>query len=152
MNERVNLLSRPGTAFVFLAIVSTLALVGCNKTDNRTIGEKIDAGIGKTEQAVDTAAAKTKAMMADTKLQAEIKGAGAAIYATVDDAGITAAVSAGLARDPDLSAININVTTLGGAVRLKGPAPSNQAKARAGDIAKAVQGVISVDNELEVRT
>jgi hyperosmotically inducible protein len=152
MNELINSLSRPGAACVVLAVFGALALAGCNKADNRTVGERINAGIGKTEQAADTAAAKTKAMMVDAKVRAEIKDTSAAIFAKVDDAAITAAVSAGLARDPELSAIEINVTTAGGAVSLKGPARSAKAKARAGDIAKAVQGVLSVNNELEVRT
>jgi hyperosmotically inducible protein len=74
------------------------------------------------------------------------------VSATVDDAAITASVSAGLAKDPDLSAIKINVDTKGGAVSLKGPAPTAAAKARAEEIAKGVQGVTSVDNQLEVRS
>jgi osmotically-inducible protein OsmY len=39
------------------------------------------------------------------------KRAGAAASATADDAAITASVSAGLAKDPDLSAIKIDVDT-----------------------------------------
>ena len=81
-----------------------------------------------------------------------VKDAGAAVSATVDDAAITASVSAGLAKDPDLSAIKINVDTKGGAVSLKGPAPTAAAKARAEEIAKGVQGVTSVSNELEVKS
>ncbi|CAN5905825.1 hypothetical protein BH11PSE13_BH11PSE13_23510 [soil metagenome] len=143
--------SRLRAAFLVLAIASALALSACDKSDNRTVGEKVDAGIAKTEQAAETAAAKTKEMMADPKLKADIKDAAAAISAKVDDAAITAAVSAGLAKDPDLSAIKINVTTTGGVVNLKGPAPTAEAKARAGDIAKGVQGVTSVENQLEVQ-
>ena len=80
------------------------------------------------------------------------KEAGATMSAKVDDAAITASVSAGLAKDPDLSAIKINVDTKGGAVSLKGPAPTAAAKARAEEIAKGVQGVTSVDNQLEVKS
>ncbi|MNT20998.1 Osmotically-inducible protein Y precursor [compost metagenome] len=79
------------------------------------------------------------------------KDATAAVTATVDDAAITASVSAGLAKDPDLSAIKIDVDTKGGAVSLKGPAPTAAAKSRAEEIAKAVQGVKSVNNQLEVK-
>jgi len=80
------------------------------------------------------------------------RNAGAAVSATVDDAAITASVTAGLAKDPDLSAIKIDVDTKGGAVSLKGPAPSAAAKARAEEIAKGVQGVTSVDNQLDVKS
>jgi len=79
------------------------------------------------------------------------KDAGAAMSATLDDAAITASASAGLAKDPDLSAIKIYVDTKGGAVSLKGPAPTAAAKARAEEIAKGVQGVTSVNNQLEVK-
>jgi len=90
-------------------------------------------------------------MMADPKLKSDIKDASMAISAKVDDAAITAAVSAGLAKDPDLSAIKISVTTTAGVVNLKGPAPNAEAKSRAEDIAKNVHGVTSVRNQLEVR-
>ncbi|RZL68271.1 MAG: BON domain-containing protein [Variovorax sp.] len=157
-----------------LALVagSAMTLAACNKNDNRTVGEKVDAGIAKTEQAAAEAKAKTEQMAADVKAKTEsstssaessmkqgsanakdaVKDAGSSVSATVDDASITAAVSAGLAKDPDLSAIKINVDTKGGAVSLKGPAPSAASKARAEEIAKGVKGVSTVDNQLEVKS
>lgn len=157
-----------------LALVAggAMTLAACNKNDERTVGEKVDAGIAKTEQAGAEAKAKTEQMAAEAKAKTEsstssaessmkqgaadakeaMKDAGAAVSATVDDASITAAVSAGLAKDPDLSAIKIDVDTKGGAVSLKGPAPSAAAKARAEDIAKAVKGVSTVSNQLEVKS
>jgi hyperosmotically inducible protein len=151
MNETIRTFPRPMAAFVVIAIAGAAALSACDSGNNRTIGEKVDAGIAKTEQAAETAAAKTKEMIADPKLKADIKDAGIAISAKVDDAAITAAVSAGLAKDPDLSAIKISVTTTAGVVNLKGPAPNAEAKSRAEDIAKNVHGVTSVKNQLEVR-
>jgi len=156
----------------WLAVVAAgavLALAGCDKSDNRTAGEKLDSAVAKTEQAAQTAAAKTGEAMKEAKAKVDASGtttevkegmanvkeaakdAGAAVSATVDDAAITASVSAGLAKDPDLSAIKINVDTKAGAVSLKGPAPTAAAKARAEEIAKGVQGVTSVDNQLEVK-
>ncbi|MGJ7521978.1 BON domain-containing protein [Variovorax sp. LT1P1] len=75
---------------------------------------------------------------------------GAAVAGTVDDVSITASVSSSLAKDPALSATRIDVDTKNGVVTLQGPAPSAVAKSRAGDIAKAVQGVSRVDNRLSV--
>jgi len=156
----------------WLAVVAAgavLALAGCDKSDNRTAGEKLDSAVAKTEQAAQTAAAKTGEAVKEAKAKVDASGtttevkegmanvkeaardAGAAVSATVDDAAITASVSAGLAKDPDLSAIKINVDTKAGAVSLKGPAPTAAAKARAEEIAKGVQGVTSVDNQLEVK-
>jgi hyperosmotically inducible protein len=158
------------TWLAVLVAGAALTLAACDKSDNRTAGEKLDSAVAKTEQAADTAAAKTGEALKDAKAKADASGttaevkegmanvkeaakeAGAAVSATVDDAAITASVSAGLAKDPDLSAIKINVDTKGGAVSLKGPAPSAAAKARAEEIAKGVQGVTSVDNQLDVKS
>ena len=149
---------------------TALTLAACDKSDNRTAGEKLDSAISKTEKAADTAAAKTGEAVKDAKAKidasnttAEVKegvanlkdaakSAGAAMSASVDDAAITSSVSAGLAKDPDLSATKIDVDTKGGVVSLKGPAPSAAAKARAEEIAKGVQGVTSVNNQLEVKS
>ncbi|MBT2300641.1 BON domain-containing protein [Variovorax paradoxus] len=127
-----------------------LALGGCNKGSNETAGEKLDSAVAKTERAGADAKAKTESSAAGAKEAA--KDAGAAVATSVDDASITAAVSAGLAKDPDLSAIKIDVDTKGGTVMLKGPAPNAAAKSRAEEIAKNVKGVNSVDNQLEVKS
>jgi osmotically-inducible protein OsmY len=142
---------------------AALTLAACDNAGNRTAGEKLDSAIAKTEQAADTAAAKTAEALKEAKAKIDASGtaaevkdaaknAGAAVSATVDDAAITASVSAGLAKDPDLSAIKIDVDTKGGVVSLKGPAPTAAARARAEEIAKGVQGVTSVNNQLEVRS
>ncbi|MET3440717.1 osmotically-inducible protein OsmY [Variovorax paradoxus] len=162
-------LSRTWLAMLLVA-GAALTLSACDNSDNRTAGEKLDSAISKTEKAADTAAAKTGEALKDAKAKidaastsAEVKdgvanmketakNAGAAVTSTVDDAAITASVSANLAKDPDLSAIKIDVDTKAGAVSLKGPAPTAAAKARAEEIAKGVQGVTSVNNQLEVRS
>ncbi|NDZ16220.1 transporter [Variovorax sp. WS11] len=149
-----------------------LVLAACDKGGNQTAGEKLDSAIAKTEQAGDQAKAKAdrlareaqdKAASSSTSAESTIKReaqdataaaktAGATVAGVVDDATITAAVSAGLAKDPDLSATRIDVDTKGGTVMLKGPAPNAAAKSRATEIAKAVKGVGAVDNQLEVKT
>jgi osmotically-inducible protein OsmY len=142
---------------------AALALAACDNANNQTAGQQLDSAIAKTEQAAETAAAKTAEALKDAKAKVDASGttaevkdaakdAGAAMSATVDDATITASVSAGLAKDPDLSAIKIDVDTKAGVVSLKGPAPTAAAKARAEEIAKSVQGVSSVNNLLEVRS
>lgn len=171
MNKPQQPMAMPSSRAWLAVLVAgaALTLAACDKSDNRTAGEKLDSAVAKTEQAADTAAAKTGEAVKDAKAKVDasgttsevkegmanakeaVKDAGAAVSATVDDAAITASVSAGLAKDPDLSAIKINVDTKGGAVSLKGPAPTAAAKARAEEIAKGVQGVTSVSNELEVK-
>ncbi|MBK9134611.1 MAG: BON domain-containing protein [Betaproteobacteria bacterium] len=67
------------------------------------------------------------------------------------DATITAAVNAKLATDSELSAMRINVDTNEGKVVLKGDAPTPSASERAVRLAQGVDGVKSVDNQLQVR-
>lgn len=127
-------------AAALIAGMLALTLAACgNKTDDRTAGQKVDAAVAKTGQAADQAKAKA----AD---------AGATVADKIDDATITASVSAGLAKDSELSAVKIDVDTKGGTVMLNGPAPTAAAKARAEEIAKGVKGVSSVQNKLEVKT
>lgn len=146
---------------VLIAASSALALGACgNKNDDRTAGQKVDSAVAKTEQAAADAKAKSESAAASTESSIKqgaseakeaVKDAGASVSGAMDDAAITAAVSTGLAKDPDLSAIKIDVDTKGGVVKLSGPAPTAAAKARAEDIAKSVKGVSSVDNNLQVK-
>ncbi|MDM0076793.1 BON domain-containing protein [Variovorax sp. J2P1-59] len=147
----LNPISRHSRHWLALMLASgVLALTACgDKASNQTAGQKVDSAIAKTEQAGADAKAKSESAAASTK--ESVKDAGASVAAAVDDATITAAVSTGLAKDPDLSAIKIDVDTKGGTVSLSGPAPNAAAKARAEEIAKSVKGVSAVNNNLEVK-
>ena len=68
----------------------------------------------------------------------------------VDDAAITAQVKTRLLADEKTRSINMNVDTKGGVVTLRGTAPTESAKERAEEIAKAVDGVQVVANALIV--
>ena len=67
-----------------------------------------------------------------------------------DDSAITAQVKTRLLADDKTRSININVDTKGGVVTLRGTAPTESAKERAEEIAKAVDGVQVVANALIV--
>ena len=151
-----------GSWWAFVLVAAAIGLTGCDGADNRSAGEKVDAAVVKTERAAQDAKAKTEQLAGDAKAKVEssdaasrmsdaAKNAGSAVTAAAEDASITAAVNAGLAKDPDLSAVKIDVDTQGGKVTLSGPAPSPTAKSRAEQIAKDVKGVSSVDNKLEVK-
>lgn len=148
---------------VQIIAVSALAfgLAACNKADDgKTAGQKLDSAITNTQQAADNAAANASAAASnaadaakDAAKDAEVaaKEAGNAVAAAADSAGITAAVKTGLIKDSELSAIAINVDTKDGMVTLTGDAPNQAAKDRAADIAKSVQGVTGVTNNLNVK-
>lgn len=148
---------------VGIAGVLALALTvsACNRADDgKTAGQQLDSAIAKTEQAAADAKAKTEgsianagAAMKDATSTAEASGKGMVEKAgdMADDAVITARLSSNFAKDPDLSAIKINVDTKGGAVTLTGTAPTEAAKEKAATIAKEMKGVSSVDNKLVVK-
>jgi osmotically-inducible protein OsmY len=68
----------------------------------------------------------------------------------VDDAVITTTVKTEMAKDSELSAMQVNVDTDNGRVALRGTAPSMAAKEHATTLAAGVKGVASVDNQLTV--
>ncbi len=160
MNPK-NLIDRPVHRVASILAVSALALglAACNKTEEPTVGQRLDSAVEKTEQAAADARVKAEGAMqnAETKMEqgaanaeATAKQAASSAKGVIDDATITAQVSAGLAKDPDLSAVKINVDTVNGKVTLNGPAPSTVARDRAETIAKGVSGVTSVNNQLVV--
>ena len=69
----------------------------------------------------------------------------------IDDSVITTKVKAALVEDPVTKAYQINVETFKGEVQLSGFVDSAQAKAKAGEVARGVKGVISVKNNLIVK-
>ena len=66
----------------------------------------------------------------------------------VDDVTIGTKLKAALAADPQLSALKINVDTTQGNVRLKGEVKTFALRKKAEELARSIQGVKSVDNQL----
>ena len=160
---------RPTLRIAGLLAVTALAfgLSACDKMKEPTVGQKIDAAVEQTEKAAAEAKAKAqqalesagaKVEQGAVKAEAAAEGAGDAarqagnaVLEKMDDAAITAQVSAGLAKDPTLSALKIDVDTRDGVVTLNGPAPTQEAKDRATAIAQGVKGVSSVMTQLSVK-
>ena len=142
--------SRPVQRIASVLAVSALALglAACSKTEEPTVGQRMDSAVEKTEQAA--ADARVKADNAMQSAENTAKDAANSAMTAVDDATITARVNASLAQDPDLSALKINVDTVNGKVTLNGPAPTTVARDRAESLAKAVDGVTAVNNQLVV--
>jgi osmotically-inducible protein OsmY len=69
----------------------------------------------------------------------------------VDDSVITTKVKSQLAADDFLKSFEISVETYKGIVQLSGFVGSQQAIDKAGEIARGVQGVKSVENDLNVK-
>ncbi|NLC71970.1 MAG: BON domain-containing protein [Desulfuromonadaceae bacterium] len=69
----------------------------------------------------------------------------------IDDTVITAKVKSAIFSDPDLKVFQINVETFKGVVQLSGFVDSARDLKKAEDVARAVEGVVSVKNDLIVR-
>jgi osmotically-inducible protein OsmY len=120
------------------ALAAALALAACSPRDNTTT-----AG-----QKVDQAVADAKSGMNDAKRAGNEAANTVATAAT--DATITTKINAALAADDRLKAIKIDVDTRNGKVVLTGTAPDAGSRERATTLAKAVEGVVDVENRLSV--
>lgn len=69
----------------------------------------------------------------------------------IDDAAITAKVETALIRDDSLDAIDINIETYKGVVQLSGFVDSEEDVDEAEEVARNVNGVVDVENDLRVK-
>ncbi|HEX6928278.1 MAG TPA: BON domain-containing protein [Gammaproteobacteria bacterium] len=69
----------------------------------------------------------------------------------IDDAAITAKVETALIRDDSLDAIDINIETYKGVVQLSGFVDSREDVREAEEVARNVNGVVDVENDLRVK-
>ena len=132
-----------------LAVATLVGLSACDqRNDGRTVGQKVDSAIATAEQKSDQAAAEIKK---DTAQARDSTGKAVdAVGSKVKDAAITTGINAELARDSTLSALKIDVDTNAGKVAMHGTAPDAAARERATQLAKKVDGVVSVDNQLQI--
>ncbi|QSV46470.1 BON domain-containing protein [Geobacter benzoatilyticus] len=69
----------------------------------------------------------------------------------IDDSVITTKVKAAIFSEPTLKTLQINVETFKGVVQLSGFVNSSQSANKAGEIARNINGVVSVNNDLVVK-
>src|SRR5258708_6080848 len=130
-----------------LATLAILALAGCDRdAGDRTVGQKLDHAIDRTQQKLAEAGDKTQAALTDAgesiakagdKIAQKTGEAAVAVQeATVSgpvvdgmaqtgkamtDAAITASIKTDFLKDPDLSVLKIDVDTRGGVVTPTAP-------------------------------
>ena len=152
-----------------IAALATFALAACDRdAGDRTVGQKIDHAIDKTQQKLAEAGEKTQQTLSqagDRIAQETGKAAVAVQEATVTtastvaaepgkvmaDTAITASIKTDFLKDPDLSVLKIDVDTKGGVVTLNGLAGDDAARARAEKMAASVKGVKEVRNFLVIK-
>jgi hyperosmotically inducible protein len=149
MSARYNF--RPlSVATVIAAVFAATTLAACDRGQqpDRTAGQKVDSTMSRAQQKIDSA--KNDMTQGATDAKRDMKEMGTDAKNAVSDATITASVNAKLASDKDLSALRINVDTVDGRVALRGSAPTPAARDRATQLASAVDGVRSVENQLVI--
>jgi hyperosmotically inducible protein len=111
------------------------------------------AGFVDSNEAKARAAELAKAVsgVQDVRNDLKVGDADQSVGTTIDDTVITTQVKAKLIADSRTDAYKINVETNGGVVQLSGFVDNDEAKRTAGEVARSVSGVTSVDNDLEIR-
>lgn len=142
-----------------VAAAAALLLGACSRSDDTTVGQKVDDTIAvterkaaeiKTEAGKEMEEAKTASERAAGQAAQTVERAADNLGQKMADAAVTASITAELAKDPGLSVLRIDVDTSDGQVVLTGTAPDAQARDRATRLAEAVKGVTRVDNRIQV--
>ena len=147
------------------AIVAAAFVAACDRETSaranaqaQAAGEKIDRAAASTKETISEASRelKPKIEAAGEKISAAAEKTGAQIEsatkeAATSDAAITAAVKASYVKEPNLSALKIEVDTHGGVVTLNGVVQDDAARQRAQQVASSVKGVTGVKNYLTVK-
>jgi osmotically-inducible protein OsmY len=143
----------PARILATIAVVG-VALIACDDRTDRTVGQKIDSALARTQaklaSAGDKIAQQTDKAVESVKKSADGASTQPANGATkpVSDTAITASIKTDLLKDPDLSVLKIDVDTRDGVVTLNGLADNDDARNRAQKIAEGVKGVREVRNFL----
>src|SRR3954464_16051027 len=69
----------------------------------------------------------------------------------IDDASITTKVKAAFVKDPVVKALQVNVDTFKGTVQLSGFVDTAEQKARAEQVARGINGVSNVKNNITIK-
>lgn len=128
----------PSVSLLPAALAAALVLAACGPRDSdTTVGKNVDRAVAGAKEGLNDAKRATNE-------------AATTVTAAAADATITTKINAALAADDKLKAIKINVDTSNGRVVLTGSAPDGGSRDRATTLAKAVDGVVDVDNRLAV--
>ncbi|HEY4426542.1 MAG TPA: BON domain-containing protein [Pyrinomonadaceae bacterium] len=147
------------TGFIALAALAVI-LSGCDNTSNQNATANRNANANATATATATPVANTNSNRAPTRAEyeankerynREAKESGRKVGTGSNDTWLWVKTRFDLAAADDLRDSTINVDVDNGVVTLSGTVASAAQKARAEQIAKSVEGVKSVRNQLKVQ-
>lgn len=112
------------------------------------LGGFVDSAEQKTRA---TEVARSVSGVKEVRNDLRVSSQQATVGQVVDDGSLTAAVKGKLITDQTTESYKINVETQNGVVQLTGFVDSNEAKNRATEIARTIDGVKDIRNDLEIR-
>ena len=137
------------TALGASALAALLALGACGDRGDDELPQSAQPNVEINRQGMDGAKDEKQAQGVGNDTAAMGAAPERSAAATEDpDAKLAAQVRSSLASDPDLGGMKIDVHSRDGAVTLVGRAPDPDARERAGQLARGVAGVRSVENLL----
>jgi osmotically-inducible protein OsmY len=140
-------------AFVASSLATLLALGGCgDRIENTEMPEVAQPNVEINRQGLEGAKDENAAVGVEDRHadvgHVETLGASGDTSVMDPDVLIAEQVKAALAANPDYGTSKVDVHSSDGEVTLRGQAPDPQARERAGEIARSVNNVRSVDNQL----
>ncbi|GAB4508992.1 MAG: molecular chaperone OsmY [Sulfuricaulis sp.] len=109
------------------------------------------SGFASSQLEIDRAVELAREVPGVKSVKNDIRRTPQGAGAYLDDSAITAKVKSAFVTDKEVSALNIKVETNNGVVQLSGFASSRQEIDRAGSLARSVQGVKSVENNIQLK-
>ena len=139
-------MARAALAASSLAVLLALGACG-DRVENTEVQQTAQPSVEINRQGTDGAKDEKAAIGVGNNDTARM-GASTAAPSNDQDQRIATDVQTSLATNPDFGAIKVDVHAEDGKVTLRGRAPDPAARDRAGEIARSVSGVKSVDNQL----
>ena len=139
---------------MFLVIPCVLLLMaGCSSDAEDTDGIVTDEEVSDARRELSEAGDKIGAALgrAGEQIGEATDGAAGNLEPLLDDAAITAKIKSKLAGDPEVNAFDVDVDTNAGVVTLTGIVDSRAASSGAEKHARQTDGVVKVQNLLQVR-
>lgn len=132
------------------ALAALLALGACgDRVENTEMPQPAQANVEINRQGMEGAKEEKQAQGVENNTATMGSAPQRSADASPDpDQKLASEVQSSLAADPDLSAMKIDVHSRDGEVTLVGRAPDPAARERAGQLARSVAGVRTVDNLL----
>lgn len=145
-------MNRDHTRWILAGVTAAaLGLVGCDRNEDYGPTSS-NTQSGSTEQAAGGPSTTPSEAVPPTAAPSDQSAAsGSSVGTAVDDSVITTKVKAALLADSEVKGTDINVETQQGVVQLSGVVDNKAQASKAVSLAKNVDGVKSVNNQLNVK-